>query len=401
MGPVIPLSEKRTASMPVTPFLESSLEGFGLSSMHQSSSNASLTTESGSVELKNIARSASVPLNKLPLPPPRKPVGPNSGATVLLKSITPRTTVGTSGDDNTATKDSESITIQTDAEKGEKEHAKDGDEEIPEEEAVCRICFEELSDKHGETFKMECSCRGEMALAHKDCALKWFSIKGNRTCDVCGLEVCNLPVTVVRQGNQPSAITRPANQLLDTHTRVWQDVPVLVMLSMLVYFCFLEQLLVGQMGSGALAISLPFSCVLGLLAAITAANLVEKRYVWLYATCQLALVVCFAHIFYDVVHVESVLSILLAAFVGFGIAMVTSTLVIEYNNWKRRTAARAQREREADGSGNNTAQTPEPNPPTADPQHDHVLLQMEGGGLASLWLQSADNRQGQPSQLAR
>ena len=45
MGPVIPLSEKRTASMPVTPFLESSLEGFGLSSMHQSSSNASLTTE--------------------------------------------------------------------------------------------------------------------------------------------------------------------------------------------------------------------------------------------------------------------------------------------------------------------------------------------------------------------
>ena len=101
------------------------------------------------------------------------------------------------------------------------------------------------------------------------------------------------------------------------------------------------------------------------------------------------------------VHVESVLSILLAAFVGFGIAMVTSTLVIEYNNWKRRTAARAQREREADGSGNNTAQTPEPNPPTADPQHDHVLLQMEGGGLASLWLQSADNRQGQPSQLAR
>ena len=89
---------------------------------------------------------------------------------------------------------------------------------------------------------------------------------------------------------------------------------MLVMLSMLVYFCFLEQLLVcvtsfeavsnlglnnystsflatysgeeinnlgaglivlqvGQMGSGALVISLPFSCVLGLLAAITASNL--------------------------------------------------------------------------------------------------------------------------------
>jgi len=30
---------------------------------------------------------------------------------------------------------------------------------------------------------------------------------------------------------------------------------------------------VGEMGSGALSISLPFSCVLGLLAAVTASNL--------------------------------------------------------------------------------------------------------------------------------
>nr|APT68165.1 E3 ubiquitin ligase [Grimmia pilifera] len=402
MGPAIPLSDKRTASMPVTPFLESSLGSPGPSSIHQVSSNATVASESGSGEMKNIARSSSVPLNKIPLPPPRKLAGLSSGATVLLKSITPRTTVGTSGDDNTATKVSESITIQTDAEKGEKEHVNDGDEEIPEEEAVCRICFEELSEKHGETFKMECSCRGEMALAHKDCALKWFSIKGNRTCDICGLEVCNLPMTVVRQGNQPTAATGPANPLLETHTRwfsVWQDVPVLVMLSMLVYFCFLEQLLVGQMGSGALAISLPFSCVLGLLAAITASNLVEKQYVWLYATCQLALVICFAHIFYDVVHVESVLSILLSAFVGFGTAMVTSTLIIEYNNWKRRTAARAQREREAATS----AQTLELNSggqPAADPQQDHVVLQMEGGGLASLWLQLGDSRQAQSNPQA-
>lgn len=389
---MIPLSEKRTASMPVTPVLESSLGSPGPSSIHQVPSNATVSAESGSVEMKNIARSSSVPLNKLPLPPPRKPAGPSSGATVLLKSITPRNAVGTSGDDNTASKDSESTTVQADAGKGEKEH-----EEIPEEEAVCRICFEELSEKHGETFKMECSCRGEMALAHSDCALKWFSIKGNRTCDVCGLEVCNLPVTVVRQGNQPSPAARPANQMFESHTRVCQDVPVLVMLSMLVYFCFLEQLLVGQMGSSALAISLPFSCVLGLLAAITASNLVEKRYVWLYATCQLALVVCFAHIFYDVVHVESVLSILLAAFVGFGMAMVISTLITEYNNWKRRTAARLQREREA-------AQAPESTPDgqlAADPQLDHVVLQMEGGGPVRSFTQPSDNRQALPSPSAQ
>ncbi|KAL9680620.1 hypothetical protein QQ045_018503 [Rhodiola kirilowii] len=39
-------------------------------------------------------------------------------------------------------------------------------EDIPEEEAVCRICFVELSEG-GQTLKLECSCRGELAFAHQ------------------------------------------------------------------------------------------------------------------------------------------------------------------------------------------------------------------------------------------
>ncbi|CAI8616443.1 unnamed protein product [Vicia faba] len=222
------------------------------------------------------------------------------------------------------------------------EDADDG-QDIAQEEAVCRICLVELCEG-GETFKLECSCKGELALAHQECAIKWFSIKGNRTCDVCMEDVRNLPVTLLRIQSVRNRITGASrSQLEDVNGyRVWQEVPVLVIVSMLAYFCFLEQLLVTKMGTGAIAISLPFSCVLGLLSSMTSSTMVKSRFIWIYASFQFALVVLFAHIFYSLVHVQAVLSILLATFAGFGVVMSVSSFLVELFRWRRRQQASSE-----------------------------------------------------------
>ncbi|KAL8255600.1 hypothetical protein R6Q59_030667 [Mikania micrantha] len=220
---------------------------------------------------------------------------------------------------------------------------RDTGEDIPEEEAVCRICLVELCEG-GETLKMECSCKGELALAHKDCAVKWFSIKGNKTCDVCHQDVQNLHVTLLRiqssvRNQNLVGATRSSPMEVNGYGdvyRVWQEVPVLVIVSMLAYFCFIEQLLVGDMGTSAIALSLPFSCVLGLLSSMTSSTMVRRRFVWLYASIQFAFVVIFAHIFYSVVHVQPVLSILLATFAGCGVAMSGSSMIVEILRLKAR-----------------------------------------------------------------
>lgn len=357
----VPLSAKRTSSMPVSPHTDLCLSApESTHGEHMVETRASTKP----VDQGKIFRSKSMPLNN------KTTISrsDSSGSFIRVRPITPRKTEA-----QAVTSPKESSVINTGTE--------DDAEDIPEEDAVCRICMVELCEG-GETLKMECSCKGELALAHEECAIKWFSIKGNKTCDVCKQEVQNLPVSLLRVQTVSTANTQPGvgpQHVEAQRYRLWQDVPVLVMISMLAYFCFLEQLLVSKMGSAALAVALPFACILGLLASITSSTMVDKRYIWVYASVQFGLVLLFAHVFYSVLHVEAVLAVLLSSFAGFGIAMSGNSLLLEYLRWKERVhrlrnrswnTQTAQRPDQARGNTNNNQTVPsEP----INEQHEHDI----------------------------
>lgn len=224
-----------------------------------------------------------------------------------------------------------------------------GEEEVGEEETVCRICFVALCE--GSVLKLECHCKGELALAHRDCALKWFGIKGNANCDVCSHDVLNLPVTLRRvrsssstaipvsipaaQAAEEAAIIGPAER--GGFRGVWQHgtTPILVIVSMLAYFCFLEQLLVGDHGTAALAISLPFAGVLGLFSSLTTTKMVSRRYLWIYSALQFLFIVLFTHLFYRYVRLQAVIAIILATFAGFGVAICSNAIIVQIIRWKQ------------------------------------------------------------------
>lgn len=313
LNKIFSLSPKSSHSLPTTPIANS-----GPEIVHERHVDRDSGSSKHEVN-KHMTRSFSVPVNVKTRSLRR---ADSTGALIRVISATPRPISA----DITSPNKSPDMEIA----------GQDDCEDIPEEEAVCRICFIEL-EGGGETLKMECSCKGELALAHKECAVKWFSIKGNKICDVCQQDVRNLPVTLLRIQNHKTDVRQPqivSQQREVARYRVWQDVPVLVMVSMLAYFCFLEQLLVSDMGPRALAISLPFSFVLGLLSSMIASTMVSKNYIWAYASFQFAIVILFAHIFYSLLNVNAILSVILSSFTGFGIAISTNSLLFEYLRWR-------------------------------------------------------------------
>ncbi|KAK4396174.1 hypothetical protein Sango_1454000 [Sesamum angolense] len=77
----------------------------------------------------------------------------------------------------------------------------------------CRICHLSLvssSPGSGIPIELGCSCKDDLAAAHKHCAETWFKIKGNKTCEICNSIARNvagpIDIETVQQASESSAV---------------------------------------------------------------------------------------------------------------------------------------------------------------------------------------------------
>ncbi|XP_049935569.1 uncharacterized protein LOC116261459 [Nymphaea colorata] len=55
----------------------------------------------------------------------------------------------------------------------------------------CRVCHEQSEEA---IVELGCSCRGELAKAHRSCIQTWFCTKGSNKCEICQQVAVNIPL---------------------------------------------------------------------------------------------------------------------------------------------------------------------------------------------------------------
>lgn len=71
----------------------------------------------------------------------------------------------------------------------------------------CRICH--LGLECGVPIELGCCCKGDLGSAHKQCADTWFKIKGDTTCEICGVTALNIAGERANETNGATVTTPP------------------------------------------------------------------------------------------------------------------------------------------------------------------------------------------------
>ncbi|KAI8014047.1 hypothetical protein LOK49_LG05G01373 [Camellia lanceoleosa] len=120
---------------------------------------------------------------------------------------------------------------------------------LAKEQRDCRICHLNLvggggggGDRESQVaIELGCSCKGDLAAAHKHCAETWFKIRGNTTCEICGATALNVVGEQPNEGNggTASASAAPAGPLILSETRnFWHGRRVMNVLLACMVFAF-------------------------------------------------------------------------------------------------------------------------------------------------------------------
>ncbi|XP_020252441.1 uncharacterized protein LOC109829808 [Asparagus officinalis] len=112
-------------------------------------------------------------------------------------------------------------------------------------EKDCRIChlgLESNAAESGVAIVLGCSCKDDLAAAHKQCAETWFKIRGNKTCEICGSAAKNVPgacetESVVEHSNETTISIDSPSQPTETR-HFWQGRRLLNFLLACIIFAF-------------------------------------------------------------------------------------------------------------------------------------------------------------------
>ncbi|XWS65908.1 hypothetical protein CRYUN_Cryun05aG0154000 [Craigia yunnanensis] len=86
---------------------------------------------------------------------------------------------------------SETSSLEVDLESGVTE-TKLHLEKVERDCRICHLSLDPTNQESGVPIELGCSCKDDLAAAHKQCAEAWFKIKGNRTCEICGSTAQNV-----------------------------------------------------------------------------------------------------------------------------------------------------------------------------------------------------------------